>query len=285
MKKTVVIIVLLAMLVALTMYLWPRWKRDASNTSQSVESAAQETKRLSEAVQKGLPTSRKVSAQEMPPELEAILFGVWSSVSPMCPPTRPYAKLIGTDPFDPDIRKFNQAAIAVALLKGIEAVDNLRIRAIGQEMTRALVMSAVQATPAHLELSELRALDENSAAPVLTAAACFCVVELDIMSETGLDITDLYVLRTSLDINVSDSSLSLRVNLPGSSVRGWAEKWAFLFQNTFRRPPAILAQDIPRERLWKWIDSNPKLFVLDVNGNKVFKHRLVVPANEDVEKR
>ncbi|TAL22860.1 MAG: hypothetical protein EPN94_10335 [Nitrospirae bacterium] len=283
MKEAVVIIgVVLAVLLAVYVGLD---QGRISSTSRSLETVARETQHLSEAVQKGLPTSRKVSTQKIPEELEAILFGLWSSVSPICPPTRPYAKLIVTDPFDPMIRKFNEASIATALLRGVEATNNIAIKDIGQEMTRALVMSGVQAMPAHFELSKLRSLDESSAAPVLTAAACFTLVQLDIRAETGLDDEDLYILRTSIDINISDSALSIRVNLPRYSVGSWAEKWALLFQNTFERPPVILVQDVPRERLWKWIDSNPKLIILDVDGNKVFEHRLVVPVKKDTKNR
>jgi hypothetical protein len=275
----VIVLVCIPLLITLVIL------RDSSSTrSQAVGQNATSPKNLAVAITRGiLPNCQRTPHQKIPWELKDVLFGLWSCVYPICHSTRPYAKLIETDPFDRGIKQFNQMAIAAALLEGIEKSEHLAIKQIDEQLKYALTINIVKATPAYIKVSKLQTLDAKTAALLLTAVACFTLVEFDIREETGMDISDAYIVRSSLSIEVSASDLIMKVNLPGCSHSKWPQKWASLFQNTFERPPAILVQDIPRQSLWKWIDQKPRLIVQNIDGKEIFTVHFVPPKDEEAK--
>jgi len=259
--------------------------RDSSSTrSQAVGKNATSAKNLAVDITLGIiPNCQRTPHQKIPWELKDVLFGLWSCVSPICHSTRPYAKLIETDPFDPGIKQFNQMAIAAALLEGIEKSEHLAIKQIDDKLKYALTINIVKSTPAYIKVSKLQTLDAKTAALLLTAVACFTLMEFDIREETGIDISDAYIVRSSLSIEVSATDLIMKVNLPGCCHSKWPRKWASLYQNTFKRPPGTLVQDIPRRSLWKWIDQKPRLIVQNIDGKEIFTVHFEPPKDEQAK--
>jgi len=284
-KLKLIFMVMVIVLVCIPLLITLVILRDNSSTlSQAFDQNATSANNLSVAITRGIiPHCQRTPHQKIPRKHKDALFGLWSCVSPICDSTSPYAKHIETDPFDPEIKKFNQMEIAAALLEGIEKSEHLAIKQIDDKLKYALTINIVKATPAYIKVSRLQTLDAKTAALLLTAVASFILVEFDIRQETGMDISDIYSVWSSLSIEVSDSDLIMKVNLPGCSHSKWPQKWASLYQNTFKRPPAILAQDIPRQSLWKWIDQKPRLIVQNVDGEEIFSEHFVPPNDEEAK--
>jgi hypothetical protein len=284
-KVKLIFMVMIIFLVCIPFLITLVILRDSSSTlSQAFDQNATSAKNLSVAITRGiLPLCQRTPHQNIPRELKYALFGLWSCVYPICHSNRPYAKLIETDPFDPGIKNFNQMAITAALLEGIEKSEHLAIKQIDDQLKYALTLNLVKTTPAYIEVSKLKTLDAKTAALLLTAVACFTLVEFDIREETGMDISDAYTVRSSLSIDVSASDLIMKVNIPGCSQNKWPQKWASLYQNTFRRPNTILVQDIARRSLWKWIDQKPRLIVQNIDGKEIFTVHFVPPKDDEAE--
>jgi len=207
---------------------------------------------------------------EFSPSVENMLVARWAAISLIASPL--------TDPQDPEIRRFNEAAVGATLMEALRSENSApRLGKLDKPMAQAVVMSAVAVTPVIAAQGRNR-VTELTAPQVLTGIACFVVLSLEIAAETGLDDTDMAVARTTIDVAASDNSLELTTQfVSGNRTWLWPERWARFVKASLQKPLVVLKQDAARQALADWIDRNPQLRVIDAAGQVMYTTTLQSP--------